>query len=150
MKFVHTPAELKFAVNQAAELLDLQDLKGTVAFAKGEGLRVEKDGNTVTIGYGSITDAMRGMSFVKRVSKTGVTVAQKAKFDTLSVMVDCSRNAVLNLDSAKELMVQLSVMGFNSIMFYTEDTYEIPEYPYFGHMRGRFSVEEMKELDDFG
>ncbi len=150
MKFVRTPAELKFAVNQAAELLDLQDWKGNITFAKGDGLRVEKDGSTVTIGYGSITDAMRGMSFVKRVSETGEGVNQKAKFDTLSIMVDCSRNAVLNLDSAKELMVQLAVMGFNSIMFYTEDTYEIPEYPYFGHMRGRFSVEEMKELDDFG
>ncbi len=150
MKFLRTPQELKFAVSQAADLLDLREWKGNIAFCKADGLTVEKDGTTVTIGYNTITDAMRGMSFVKRVSQSGVSISQQRKFETLSVMVDCSRNAVLNLDSAKELMVQLSVMGFNSIMFYTEDTYEIPEYPYFGHMRGRLTIKEMKELDAFG
>ena len=30
-------------------------------------------------------------------------------------------------------------MGLNSLMLYMEDTYEIPEYPYFGHLRGRYS-----------
>lgn len=150
MKFVKTPSALKFAVENAASLLELEELPITVTFTQSDRLTVEREDSTVTIGYGSITDAMRGMSFVKRVAATGEKIDQKAKFETLSVMVDCSRNAVLNMDSAKELMVQLSVMGFNSIMFYTEDTYEIPDYPYFGHMRGRYSVEEMKQLDAFG
>ncbi len=150
MKFANLPAKLKDAIDSAVQLLELDELNCTVAFEKGDGLRLSRDKKTVNLTYGSITDAMRGISMVRRVFETGETIEQKAKFDTLSIMVDCSRNAVLNMDAAKELMVQLAVMGFNSIMFYTEDTYEIPEYPYFGHMRGRFTVEEMKELDAFG
>ena len=150
MKFVKLPTELAFAVQEAAALLELEELKLNVSFVKAEGMTVECEGANVTIGYNSITDALRGMSFIKRLSASGGKIAQKAKFETLSVMVDCSRNAVLNMDSAKELMLQLSIMGFNSIMFYTEDTYEIPEYPYFGHMRGRYTVEEMKALDAYG
>ena len=34
-------------------------------------------------------------------------------------------------------------------MLYTEDTYEVDGQPYFGYMRGRYSKEEMKEIDDF-
>lgn len=150
MKFIKVPEELAFAVKQAAALLELEMVDGQVAFCKGEGMSVKREGDRVMIGYGSITDAMRGLSFAKRVLETGTQVSQKAKFETLAVMVDCSRNAVLNLRSAKTLMTQLAVMGFNAILFYTEDTYEIAEYPYFGHMRGRYTAEEMKELDDFG
>jgi len=40
-------------------------------------------------------------------------------------------------------------MSYDSLMLYTEDTFELPGYPYFGHMRGRFSKEELKEIDDY-
>lgn len=62
-------------------------------------------------------------------------------------MPDCSRNAVLNVEGAKLLIRHLAVMGFNALMLYTEDTYEIEGYPYFGYMRGRFTKAELKELD---
>src|SRR5699024_3461005 len=34
-------------------------------------------------------------------------------------------------------------------MLYMEDTYEIKSEPYFGYMRGRYSQDELKELDDY-
>ena len=34
-------------------------------------------------------------------------------------------------------------------MLYMEDTYEIPEYPYFGHLRGRYTQVELKALDTY-
>ena len=34
-------------------------------------------------------------------------------------------------------------------MLYTEDTYEVNNQPYFGHFRGRYSKEELKELADY-
>ena len=34
-------------------------------------------------------------------------------------------------------------------MLYTEDTYEVEGEPYFGYFRGRYSVQEMQELDAF-
>ena len=71
------------------------------------------------------------------------------KFNTFGVMIDCSRNAVMSVDSLKRFLPLLKKMGYNCVMLYTEDTYEVEGEPYFGYMRGRYSVEEMKEIDAF-
>jgi len=34
-------------------------------------------------------------------------------------------------------------------MLYTEDTYEVPEYPYMGYLRGRYSQQDLSELDAY-
>lgn len=65
------------------------------------------------------------------------------------VMVDCSRNAVLKLDAVKSFIDKLAVMGYNALMLYTEDTYTIEGEPLFGHLRGRYSQEELKEADAY-
>ena len=49
-----------------------------------------------------------------------------------------------------KLWIDLSAaMGYNALMLYTEDTYEIFVEPYFGYGRGRYSVQELRELDDY-
>jgi len=40
-------------------------------------------------------------------------------------------------------------MGYSTVQLYTEDTYEIKEYPYFGYLRGRYSAEEMQRMDKY-
>ncbi len=67
----------------------------------------------------------------------------------LGVMIDCSRNAVMTVPAVKEYVDLLAKMGYDTIMLYTEDTYEVNEEPYFGYMRGKYSKEEMKEIDAY-
>ncbi len=67
----------------------------------------------------------------------------------LGVMIDCSRNSVMNCTSIKKFVDMLAQMGYDTLMLYTEDTYEVNEEPYFGHMRGRYSKKEMKDLDAY-
>ena len=67
----------------------------------------------------------------------------------LGVMLDCSRNAVPNMQSAKYFIDCLEKMGYNTLMYYTEDTYEVENEPYFGYLRGRFTAEELRELDAY-
>ncbi|MBR7185398.1 MAG: beta-N-acetylhexosaminidase [Clostridia bacterium] len=71
------------------------------------------------------------------------------KFDTLGVMIDMSRNAVMSMDGLKRFLPLLAKMGYNCVMLYTEDTYEVDDEPYFGYLRGRYSKAEMKEIDAF-
>ena len=73
----------------------------------------------------------------------------RKKFDTFGVMIDMSRNAVMSMDALKRFLPLLKKMGYNCVMLYTEDTYEIDGEPYFGYMRGRYTKAEMKELDAF-
>ena len=70
-------------------------------------------------------------------------------FDTFGVMIDMSRNAVMSLSGLKRFMTLLKKMGYNCLMLYTEDTYEVDGEPYFGYMRGRYTKAEMKEIDAF-
>lgn len=74
---------------------------------------------------------------------------KKNKFQSFGVMIDMSRNAVMNLPALKNFMTILKKMGYNTVMLYTEDTYEVEGEPYFGYMRGRYSVAEMQEIDEF-
>ena len=68
----------------------------------------------------------------------------------LGVMVDCSRNAVLTVSAAKRLIDALHKMGYNMLMLYTEDTYEVDNQPKFGYLRGRYTKEELKEIVAYG
>lgn len=65
------------------------------------------------------------------------------------VMLDCSRNAVMKPESVKKMIDILSVMGYNCLELYTEDTYELPGEPYFGYMRGRYTQEELRDIDAY-
>ena len=65
------------------------------------------------------------------------------------LMVDCSRNAVMNPTALKRFVKVISTLGYDTLMLYTEDTYEVNGEPYFGHQRGRYSKAELKEADAF-
>ena len=73
----------------------------------------------------------------------------KKQFEKLGVMVDCSRNSVMTPNAVKKLIDILSKLGYNTIKLYTEDTYEIEGEPFFGYMRGRYTKEEIKDIDAY-
>ncbi len=70
-------------------------------------------------------------------------------FKRMAAKVDCSRNAVWNLPALKKWIDVISKLGYNALMLYTEDTYEVDGHPYFGYGRGRFSKKELKEIDAY-
>ena len=64
-------------------------------------------------------------------------------------MLDMSRNGVMLPHKVEEYIDILSKMGYNSLMLYTEDTYEVENEPYFGYLRGRYTEKEIVELDRY-
>ena len=70
-------------------------------------------------------------------------------FNTLGVMIDCSRNAVMRVEELKKFIKLLAKMGYNPIQLYIEDIYEIEGEKYFGYRRGRYSPAELKEIAEF-
>ena len=81
--------------------------------------------------------------FVKLLSGT-VNTSEECFFKTMGVMLDCSRNAVMTVNSVKRYIRLLAATGYDVLMLYTEDTYEIKSEPFFGYMRGKYSIEEIK------
>jgi hexosaminidase len=70
-------------------------------------------------------------------------------FDHFGAMLDCSRGAVMNVESVKKMASLLKKMGYDTLLLYTEDTYTIESEPYFGYLRGRYSPAEIKEIDAY-
>lgn len=73
----------------------------------------------------------------------------KTPFNRFGTMLDCSRNAVMNIKSVKNWIDTTADLGMNMLMLYTEDTYEVENQPKFGYLRGRYTVNELKELDAY-
>lgn len=70
-------------------------------------------------------------------------------FDTFGVMIDCSRNAVYTVPALEKFIDIMSQMGYNALLLYTEDTYEVEGEPYFGYFRGRYTQDELRRLDSY-
>ena len=124
---------------------------GTPITAKqGEnGLRVSlQDG--ILIEYQHKWEFFRGLALAKRVLRSGNTIEEHPNFYRLGFFEDLSRGAVLTLDSLKKKIRYLAAMGYNAFTLYIEDIYEVPECPYFGHQRGRYTKAELKEAVAYG
>lgn len=84
-----------------------------------------------------------------KISRVKGLDTKMADFKKIGLMIDCSRNAVPTVGTLKRFIDLMGAMGYNMLMLYTEDTYEVEGQPYFGYMRGRYSLKELKEIDDY-
>lgn len=65
-------------------------------------------------------------------------------------MIDCSRNGVMQVNQVKRFMDYIQPMGYNAIMLYTEDTYQVENEPFFGYLRGAYTQDEIRAIVDYG
>lgn len=116
-----------------------------------KGVRVSGDKAGVKIAYSNRASFVRGLSLLFRYAKKDepFDVYEEPYFDILGPMVDVSRNAVMKKDQVKKMIRIIALMGHNAMQLYTEDTYELDGEPYFGHLRGRYTKAELKEIDDY-
>ena len=100
--------------------------------------------------FGGKSRFFRALSYLSDALKNGKTefsVEEHPCFSSNGAMTDMSRNAVMRPAVVMDMLRRMALMGLNTYMLYTEDTYEIPERPYFGHLRGRYTKEEIREMD---
>ena len=114
----------------------------------GDHLGVVSDGKTVTITWDKPIQFYRALSLIP-VPLAPCDIQESPCFQTTGIMFDVSRNAVLTPETIRFFLRKMALMGVNLGMMYTEDTYEVPEQPYFGYKRGRYSIAELKALDDY-
>lgn len=96
-----------------------------------------------TIKYNSIGAAGRGVGSVL----AGLSGRESTPFTMLGIMIDFSRNMVFTVPALKKVFQRLALLGYNTVFLYCEDTYELPDEPFFGMMRGRYTASEIRQLD---
>ncbi len=114
-------------------------------------LHIALEGNKGEIAYGDTVQFFRALGlFIESSNEADrFSLLEEPQFSTIGACIDCSRNGVLRLESVKEIIEISAGMGINLIALYTEDTYVIESEPYFGYLRGRYSFDELRELDQY-
>ena len=147
-------SKLNDSLRKAAEILlpelgiGICDCGAVITAKEADRLTVKKTSDGYEIGYSKLSEFCRGLTRLASADKADVD--EKSWMTSLCYMADASRNAVPSMDGAKKIMRLLALMGYDSMMLYTEDTYEVPEYPHMGYMRGRYTTEELRELVAYG
>lgn len=115
---------------------------------QGPEINCSKDGYCVR--YALLSHALRGLgTLLSRLVPAGDTIKEVLPFSSFGLMIDCSRNAVMKPDHLRRWLRQAALFGFNQCLLYTEDTYALPDEPYFGYLRGGYSEDELTELDAY-
>ena len=117
-----------------------------------EGCTVLYDGSSAKVGGATKPALARAyMLLAKGISegKKEIRVKQTANFDVCGVMPDMSFGSVTKPAGVKKYLNYMALFGMNMLMLYTEDTYEVEGYPLFGYQRGRYTLSELRELDDY-
>ena len=152
-KFFTFKTDEQFAIG----IKRLQDILG---FEYGDGITVtaqksDRLGVTLKDGQAVIYDTKKHLFFrelgilCEHAAEQEFEVFEDTFFDQLSVMIDASRCAVQTVSSIKSILDYLALMGYGMAMMYTEDTVELPNRPFFGYMRGRYTADELRAMDDY-
>jgi len=150
--FSNLPEDLKAGTAAVLPMLELTESDSGIpvyAVQQEGGPGLEKTAQKVTVYYTEKVQYFRMLSFLES-TLVGKTYREQPRHSNLCYMCDQSRNAVLNIPSAQRMIRSLALLGFSELQLYTEETYEMEAYPYFGHLRGRWSKEELKALVAYG
>ena len=115
----------------------------------GEGYSVKGENNHYILTYGKKNEFFRAASMLAGLLEQGenrIDISGKSNLKMCGLMLDCSRRAVPKKETLITLIARIAGMGMNTLMLYTEDVYELKDYPYFGYMRGRYTKAELKEI----
>lgn len=92
-----------------------------------------------------LSETMRGIG----LAVAGQTGVFSTNFQKCGVMLDVSRNKVFTVEYLKKFILQLALCGANTLMLYTEDTYQLEDVVFWGYARGAYSLEDIRQIDDF-
>lgn len=118
---------------------------------EAKALQVTREADGYVIAYSQPVEFFRGLAIVADGIRSGkcADTLQKRYFTTCGMMLDVSRGRVITVETAKDLLEYMALMGLNMMMLYTEDTYVMEKYPYFGYQKGAYTREELREIDRY-
>ena len=115
----------------------------------GSPLLVEFQGKAAVITYDRKIHFFRALGLLierLREQSTPFSLKEVPQFTMNGPMLDVSQgNAAPNVQSVRQLLRHMAVMGLDMLMLYSEDSYKVKEQPYFGYLRARYTEEELRD-----
>ena len=121
-----------------------------IEIVKGDWFKVIVENGKTKIIYSHKREILRaGLILKTNGTACDYIIEEKPCFKDVCLMIDCSRNAVRNVETVKKLIRNLALIGYTSLMLYTEDTYEVDGEAVFGYLRGKYTKAELKHLSEY-
>ncbi|KRL61571.1 beta-N-acetylhexosaminidase [Latilactobacillus fuchuensis] len=116
------------------------------------GICLTRTGNTGTIIFGTQSNLMHAVALYSGLVKEehDFEIKQATHFDSLIAMLDVARNGVPTVEMLKTYIRKIASMGYTELWLYLEDLFEVPEEPYFGQGRGRYSQADLHTVAVYG
>ena len=150
--FLGLSSKQEKALSRLEKYLNLGEIEVSLVTDSARSIKVEGRQGRYQVSFKQPHQLYRALALLSAALRSGrdeVQIEEEAAYEDLAYMADCSRNAVLNLSSAKQMIEVLALMGYSTFELYMEDTYEIENQPYFGYFRGRYTVAELQEIEDY-
>ena len=150
--FLGLSSKQEKALSRLEKYLNLGEIEVSLVTDSARSIKVEGRQGRYQVSFKQPHQLYRALVLLSSALGSGqdeVQIEEEAAYEDLAYMADCSRNAVLNLSSAKQMIEVLALMGYSTFELYMEDTYEIENQPYFGYFRGRYTVAELQEIEDY-
>lgn len=140
-------------LGQYYPIIESESIKGCVKFkrilSEERICRINNNNGFKEIEYSDLTCALRAIGALLSNISDDKGINETSCFTTMGIMLDCSRNAVMKVDYFKGWLRKLALLGYNTVMFYMEDTYKIDGEEYFGYHRGSYTHQELYEIDQY-
>ena len=128
----------------------LENIKITSKDSINLGFTVKKESTNVLIEYSSIHYFYHGLAYLlMNLSESNYIYSNVSKIKNTGIMLDTARNAVPKIDTLKTYIQMMSLLGYNYLELYVEDVFEVLNEPKIGYMRGKYSIEDLKSLDEY-
>ena len=85
----------------------------------------------------------------ENAGRTDFNYSEKMYIPQIGVMIDASRNSVPDPAFLRSILDRMALMGLNCLILYMEDVYELEGEPRFGYMRGGYTREQLRQMDDY-
>lgn len=126
-----------------------EDYNLEIEHSHEKGYKISKVGNNIHISYNKKNEIFAALFQINAVNKENYMYSLVNNFDNLGITIDFARNGVLNIEYVKKTIVQLALIGYDTFVLYLEDCFEVENEKMFGYMRGAYTEEQLKEIDDF-
>jgi hypothetical protein len=123
-----------------------------VSRLKQNRLRVLKKGKRAEIQYFEKSHFFRGLGLLLQEmrERPDFELVEEPQFTMCGTMIDVSQgSAVIDVPGVKVLLRLMAVMGLNMLMLYCEDSYVLEGEPWFGYMRGKYTQDDLREVDRY-
>lgn len=115
---------------------------------RGKTFSVKRVGDVAEVVYTRPVQAFRAIAEVK-AHIGDFSVCGNPYMEEIGYMVDVARDAVPKIETLKKTALNLALFGYTRLYLYLEDMFSVDGEPFCGYLRGRYTREQLRELDEY-